>query len=188
MKITLGPENCLYPSLTVLVGANVDGKPTYLAIAWIGIMDTRIISVSSSANHHTNKGIKENKTFSVNIPSVDLVKETDYCGIVSGKHVDKGALFDNFYGKLGTAPMIKGCPIDMECRLMQTLEVPGSQEVFIGEIVETHCDEECLTEGRVDIARLRPFLFGIYDDAYWSVGENFAKAFVAGKDLKGLEC
>jgi flavin reductase (DIM6/NTAB) family NADH-FMN oxidoreductase RutF len=104
MKIKLGAKNCLYPVPTTLVGANVDGKPTYIAIAHIGIMDHGSISLSMGKSHYTNPGIKENKTFSVNIPSVEMVRETDYCGLVSGKNQDKSKIFEAFYGKLRRPP------------------------------------------------------------------------------------
>ncbi len=71
--------------------------------------------------HYTNTGIRKNGTFSVNIPSAEMVKETDYCGLLSGKDVDKAELFENFYGKLWTAPMIEECPLNIECRLIKTV-------------------------------------------------------------------
>ncbi len=132
---------------------------------------------------YTNAGIKENGTFSVNIPSVGMVKETDYCGLVSGKRVDKAELFENFYGKLGTAPMIRECPINMECRLIQTVDFPR-HDIFVGEIVETYCDEQCLTDGVVDLSKVRPILFAMNDRGYWKLGERFAQAWSIGKELK----
>ena len=80
MKMKLGPKNCLYPMPTTLVGALVKGKPNYITIAHVGIMDSTSVSLGMNKNHYTNQGIRENKTFSVNIPSAKLVKETDFCG------------------------------------------------------------------------------------------------------------
>jgi flavin reductase (DIM6/NTAB) family NADH-FMN oxidoreductase RutF len=88
----------------------VNGKPNYITIAHVGIMDPGTVSLSMSKAHYTNAGIKENGTFSVNIPSAKIVKETDYCGLMSGKNIDKASLFKTFYGKLKTAPMIEECP------------------------------------------------------------------------------
>ena len=107
----------------------------------------------------------------------------DYCVLVSGKRVDKSGLFENFYGKLGTAPMIKGCPINMECRLIQTVDFPR-HDVFVGEIVETYCDEQWLTDGVVDFSKVRPILFAMNDRGYWKLGERFAQAWRIGKELK----
>ena len=183
MKINLGAKNCLYPILTTLVGANVVGNPNYITIAHVGIMNHHSISLSMNKKHYTNAGIKENGTFSVNIPSVEMVKKADYCGIVSSKKVDKGKLFDNFYGKLKTAPMIKECPINMECRLIQMVDLP-QHDVFIGEVVETYCDEQYLTEGVVDFSKVRPILFVMNDKSYWKLGEQFATAWNIGNELK----
>src|SRR5512137_264508 len=100
MKAKLGAKNCLYPLPTVLVGANVGGKPNYVTIAHVGIMDPGSVSLGMNKAHYTNAGIKKNGTFSVNIPDESLVVKADYCGLVSGKKADKGALFKTFYGKL----------------------------------------------------------------------------------------
>jgi len=78
MKISLGAKNCLYPLPTTIVGATVNGKPNFLAIAHVGIMAGIDVSISMNKRHYTNAGIKENGTFSVNIPSWDMVEETDY--------------------------------------------------------------------------------------------------------------
>jgi flavin reductase (DIM6/NTAB) family NADH-FMN oxidoreductase RutF len=184
MKVKLGAKNCLYPMLTTLVGANVNVRPNYITITHVGIMDFGSISLGMNKAHYTNGGIKDNGTFSVNIPSVGMVKETDYCGLVSGKRVDKAELFENFYGKLGTAPMIRECPINMECRLIQTVDFPR-HDIFVGEIVETYCDEQCLTDGVVvDLSKVRPILFAMNDRGYWKLGERFAQAWSIGKELK----
>jgi hypothetical protein len=114
MKTKLGAVNCLYPLPAVLAGANLDGRPNFIAMAHVGIMDLGSVSMGMSKTHYTNAGIKANKTFSINIPSVALVKETDYWGIVSGRDADKARLFDVFYGTLKTAPMIRQCPACME--------------------------------------------------------------------------
>ena len=98
MKVKLGAKNCLYPMLTTLVGANVNGRPNYVTIAHVGIMDFGSISLGMNKAHYTNGGIKENGTFSVNIPSVGMVKETDYCGLVSGKRVERPSFSKTFTG------------------------------------------------------------------------------------------
>ncbi|MDY7039674.1 MAG: flavin reductase family protein [Chloroflexota bacterium] len=183
MKLKLGAKNCLYPMPTTLVGAIVNGKPNYITIAHVGIMDLGSISLGMNKRHYTNDGIKENGTFSVNVPSVEMVKETDYCGLVSGKKVDKGDLFESFYGRLKTAPMIRECPINMECRLIQTVDFPR-HDVFVGEIVETYCDEQYLTDGVVDFSKVQPILFVMNDKSYWKLGERFASAWNVGMELK----
>lgn len=183
MKTRLGARNCLYPMLTVLAGTNVHGQPNYNAMAHIGIMNVGSVSLAMNKVHYTNIGIRENKTFSINIPSVDMVKETDYCGIVSGRNVDKAALFENFYGTLKNAPMIKECPVNMECKLIKTVDFPN-HDIFVGEVVETYCDEQYLTDGIVDLAKVQPILFSMGDVGYWELGNRFARAWSIGKTLK----
>jgi len=96
---------------------------------------------------------------------------------------NKAELFEIFYGKLETAPMIKKCPINMECQLIKTVDFPN-HDIFVGEVVETYCDEECLTDGIVDFSKIRPILFVMNDRSYWKLGERFAKAWSIGKELK----
>jgi len=112
-----------------------------------------------------------------------MVKETDYCGLVSGKRVDKAALFKTFYGKLKTAPMIEECPINMECKLITTVDL-GNSYVFIGQVAATYCDEAVLTDGVVDFGKVQPILFVMNDRSYWKLGERFAKAWDVGKGLE----
>jgi flavin reductase (DIM6/NTAB) family NADH-FMN oxidoreductase RutF len=147
----------------------------------VGIVDSTSISVSVGKRKYSNGGIKEHGTFSVNIPSVDLVEKTDYCGSVSGRKTDKSALFTNFYGALETAPMIEECPINMACRVIQTLELT-THDAFVGEIVETYCDEAYLVDGKVDFARVQPILFTT-DSNYCKLGERFAQAWHVGRKL-----
>jgi flavin reductase (DIM6/NTAB) family NADH-FMN oxidoreductase RutF len=183
MKKELGVKNCLYPLPVTLVGADVAGKANFITIAHVGIMDLNSISLGMAKSHYTNAGIKENGTFGVSIPSIEMAQVSDYCGLVSGKTVDKSKLFDVFYGKLKTAPMIRKCPINMECRLMKTVDFP-KHDVFIGEIVETYVDEEYLTDGIVDFAKVQPILFVMNDTGYWKLGQRFANAWDIGKSLK----
>jgi flavin reductase (DIM6/NTAB) family NADH-FMN oxidoreductase RutF len=183
MKTRLGAKNCLNPMPITLVGATVNGEPNYITIAYVGIIEYSSISLDMNKAHYTNSGIKENGTFSVNIPSVDMVKKTDFCGLVSGREVNKGELFENFFGRLKTAPMIKECPINMECRLSRTFDFPN-HDVFVGEIVETYCDNKCLTDGIVDFCKVQPILFVMNDKTYYKLGQRLARAWSIGKELK----
>lgn len=182
MKKELGAANCLYPMPVTLVGALVDGKPNYITIAYVGIIDHGHVSLAMGKVHYTNDGIRENGTFSINLPSTSMVKEADYCGLVSGRKADKGALFETFFGVLETAPMIAGCPVNMECRLAQTIDMPR-HDVFVGEVVASYCDEEVASENGVDFSKVDPILFAMYDKSYFRMGERFADAWSVGKAL-----
>ena len=180
----IGAVNCLYPMPTVLVGAQVDGKPNFLTVAWVGIVAHNAISIASNKDHFTNVGIRQHQTFSVNIPSEAQVKETDYCGLVSGSRTDKSNLFECFYGSLKTAPMIATCPLCMECRVRQTLDI-DDHELFVGEIVQAYASESVLTAGTVDFAKVKPTLFELPTGHYWKLGEPLAKAWEVGRQLLG---
>jgi len=132
--------------------------------------------------HYTNSGITENGTFSVNIPSANMVEKVDYCGIVSSRKVDKSVLFETFYGKLKTAPMIKECPFSVECTLIQTVDLPMEQ-LFIGEIVAAYSEDRYLTDGIPDTAKMNPLLLIQPRKMYAAVGPDVAPAWDVGKKL-----
>src|SRR5660398_182810 len=75
MKIELGALNCLYPMPTTLVGAMVEDRPNFITIAHVGIMDPGSLSLGMSKAHYTNAGIKQCGTFSVNLPSAEMVRK-----------------------------------------------------------------------------------------------------------------
>jgi flavin reductase (DIM6/NTAB) family NADH-FMN oxidoreductase RutF len=168
-----------------LVGANVEGKPNFQAIAWFNILDydPYLIGVSSERSHYTNKGIKENKTFSVNIPTSNMASVTDYCGLHSGAEVDKSKIFDVFYGELHTAPMISEMPINVECKLVQTIESHHA-DFFIGEIVGVFVEEKHLVNDKPDLNSIDPLLYEDSSGSYWSLGKLLGKAFEIGCQFK----
>ena len=184
-KVKINPKTFLYPMPTVLVGANVNRKPNYITIAYCGIVNHNppCISVASSKRHYTNQGIRENGTFSVNIPSADQLLVADYCGITTGAKVDKSKLFEHFYGALETAPMIKECPLNLECRLIETVVIT-TMEAFIGEIVAVYSDDCYLTDGLPDITKIDPIIFAMHRNEYYRIGEYLGPAYEIGKKFK----
>ena len=182
----LGPVNALYPMPTTLVGATVNAKPNFLAVAHVGILNhgtPQYLSIGLNKSHHSNAGILENRTFSICLPSEDLMIQTDYCGIMTGKKTDKAALFDVFYGQLETAPMIRECPVTMELKLHDVLDFT-THDIFIGELVGTYADEAVLRDGKIDVSKLRPLLFDMASLQYWRLGEALGKCWNVGKSLK----
>lgn len=180
----LGPVNALYPMPTTLVGATVNQKPNFLAVAHVGILDHHHLSIGLGKIHYSNAGIHENRTFSICLPSEALIVETDYCGIMTGKKTDKAALFDIFYGELKTAPMIRQCFVNMELKLHDVLDFP-THDIFVGELVQTYADESMIVDGNIDIAKLKPLLFDMASKKYWSLGQPLGKCWNVGKSLKG---
>jgi len=183
-KTEITKETILYPMPCAVVGANVNGKPNYLTVAWFSMINFKplYIGIALGKTHYTNPGIKETGTFSVNIPSVHMVDVTDYCGMVSGKKFDKSKQFETFYGKLNTAPMIKECPYNMECTVVQTVDLP-MDEFFIGEITAIYSDDRYLTNGLPDMKKINPLILSMPGNSYYGVGEQVARAWNAGKKL-----
>jgi flavin reductase (DIM6/NTAB) family NADH-FMN oxidoreductase RutF len=187
-KVQLGPQTLLYPMPAFLVGADVDGKPNFMTAAWSGIACSTPPMLTVALQHHrfTLKGMKEKGVFSINVPSAALVKETDYCGIVSGSKEDKVAAcgFQVFYGVLKSAPMIEECPVNLECKLMHTLHL-GSHTLVVGQIEEVHVSEECLSQGEPDVLKIDPLIYCTgADKAYYAFGRRVAQAFSVGKEIK----
>jgi flavin reductase (DIM6/NTAB) family NADH-FMN oxidoreductase RutF len=190
-KVTMDIKTLVYPMPAFLIGANVDGKPNFMTAAWsgIGASDPPTITVGIQHSRYTLKGIKQNMTFSVNVPSVDLVKETDYCGMESGAKVDKvkACKFKVFYGKLATAPLIEQCPVNLECKVLHMLDA-GSHILVVGRIEETYVSEDCLTDGRPDVDKIKPFAFTPEPGGgYRALGKVVGKAFSNGRELTGTK-
>jgi len=188
-KVLLGPTTLVLPTPAFLIGTSVDGQPNFMAAAWSGVVnsDPPMISVAVRPARHTHLGISRNSTFSVNVPSVDLIRETDYCGIRSGSKVDKVAVckFKIFYGKLDTAPLIEQCPVNLECRVVQTLEL-GSHTLFIGQVEETHISDDCLMDGKPDIGKIQPLIYAPEPARqYFAFGEVAGQGFRVGLELEG---
>jgi flavin reductase (DIM6/NTAB) family NADH-FMN oxidoreductase RutF len=187
-KIKLGAQTLLYPMPAFLIGANVADKANFMTAAWSGIANSNppMVTVALQHHRHTLKGIKENGTFSVNVPSENQVKETDYCGIVSGAKEDKAAEcgFTVFYGELKNAPLIGQCPLNLECKVVHMLNL-GSHTLVVGQIAETHVSEACTTEGLPDVTKVKPVIYCPGSEKrYHGIGQALAQAFSAGKDIK----
>jgi flavin reductase (DIM6/NTAB) family NADH-FMN oxidoreductase RutF len=183
-KIKIDNNSFVYPMPMSLVGAVVDGKVNFMAVGWVSRVNFKppMIGVALGG-HYTNKGIEEQREFSVNVPGISMIEKTDYCGLVSGSRTDKSGLFDIFYGELKGAPMIKDCPVCMACKVIEIVRLP-SNTLFISEIVEAYSEEQYLTDGHPDVKKINPFTLTMPDNGYWTVGDNVGRAWSAGKILK----
>jgi flavin reductase (DIM6/NTAB) family NADH-FMN oxidoreductase RutF len=183
-KINIGNNVYVYPMPVTLVGAQVEGKANFMAVGWVSRVNANppYIGIGINKNHYTTKGILENGSFSVNFPSADMAKKTDYSGIVSGKKEDKSRLFEIFYGELDIAPMIKECPLNLECGLVETMEFPTNY-FFVGEILEAYSEEQYLTQGKPDIEKMKPLLLTMPDNCYWTIGDYKGAAWKTGMSL-----
>lgn len=167
------------PFPTVLVGAEVNGKPNYATLGAYGVVSQKpVLYVSLKSTHYTTSGVKETGFFSVNIPSSDLVQKTDFCGSTSGHTVDKSGVFTPFYDVLGKAPMIQECPMNFLCKVVQTIPIYDF-EMFLGEIVGVYVNEQCLTNGRPDPIKINPMI--LLDTNYCDLGQVVGTVFKACK-------
>jgi len=184
-KINIGNNVFVYPMPVTLVGTQVEGRVNFMTVGWISRVNANppYIGIGINKNHYTAIGILENGGFSVNFPSADMVEKTDYCGIVSGRKEDKSKLFEVFYGKFETAPMIKECPLNLECGLVETMEFPTNY-LFVGEILAAYSEEQYMTDGKLDIEKMKPLLLTMPDNSYWTVGDYKKPAWKTGMSLK----
>ena len=168
--------NLLSPLPIILVGALVKGRPNFLVIGYSCPFDfAKYIFFSLYKKRYTRAGIHENKSFSVNIPSRELLAETKVCGSKSGKDFDKSTLFDIFYGELKTAPMISQCPITIECELYETLDHGEQSEGVVGRVVKSYVDSDCIIDGKLDMRKVDPIIWSIGgDNHYYELGDRIS--------------
>lgn len=174
-KKQIKPDAALFPLPVVLVTCtDPSGKPNIITLAWVGMVcsEPPTLSISIRPHRHSYKLIKEQREFTVNIPTVDIMKEADICGMVSGRDSDKfkATGLTPEPAKFVKAPLIKECPVALECRVKHSMSL-GTHEMFIAEIVAAHVDESVMTaSGKVDYAKARPFSYNWGE--YWSLKEK----------------
>ena len=178
------PSEALYPAPIVLIScSDVDNqRADIITIAWCGVACSKpqLLSVSIRPSRHSYKLIKQTGDFVVNIPAKRLLKKVDMCGIRSGKDTDKFKLcsFTMRPSSKISSPMIEECPVNIECRLKETLKL-GSHDMFIGEVLAVHIDDAIIDkEGRVDYKKAEPFVYN--QGEYWDLGENIGSYGCSG--------
>lgn len=187
-KVSLGKNSMMFPMPLGLVGVNVtDNRPNFTTVGSIATasLDPPMVSFSLNKVRFSNKFIREKKVFSINFPSANLTDKVDYCGLVSGQRIDKSSLFQIFHGSLPDAPMIKECPLCMECKLFAVVELPKN-ELFIGQIVDSFSEQKYLTNGRPDLEKLKLYTLNFADSSYRTSGVVVGKAFCDGAKLAPL--
>jgi flavin reductase (DIM6/NTAB) family NADH-FMN oxidoreductase RutF len=172
MKIKKKPYTALFPCPVVLVTC-VDsaGKPNIITLAWAGTVcsEPPTVGLGIRPTRYSNKLIENSKEFVVNIPTAKILKETDYCGVTSGKDTNKFSETKLTQEKADKvkAPLIRECPVNMECVLNDKISL-GAHDLFLGEIVQVHLDQDILDEkGNIDFAKADPFTYN--QGEYWSM-------------------
>lgn len=185
MKRRLEHKNlfCL-PWTQTILGTHFQGAANFMALDWLTRVNFNpaMLGICVNQGHASHEAIVATGEFSVNVPSRDMVAITDYTGLVSARRVDKSSLFEVFYGKLSAAPMIRQCPLSMECRVTQRVDLP-TNGFFIAEIVDIYTEDRFLTDNKPDVEKIKPFLLTMPDNRYWAVGESLGRAWDAGKSL-----
>ena len=173
-KKNIGATLALYPCPVIVVGAMVDGKPTWTLAAHAGTVAHTHLMVSLVQAHYINKGIRENGKYSVNIVDESWLKQADRMGTISGNNVDKSDAFSWTMGENG-APLIDDAKVSIEC------EVDGNYELehfdhFIAKILATYADDSVLNgEGKIDYRLFKPVLFEFPTYEYYATGEPVGK-------------
>jgi len=184
---SLPPATLLFPTPVVLV-TSVDekGKANIITLAWVGVVNSEppTIGISIRPGRFSHGCVKRSREFVVNLPSEEMVRKVDACGILSGKDTDKFASmgWKQVAAQKVKPPLIDECPVQMECTVRDIISL-GSHDLFLGEIVALHVKEEIQKEkDRIDIAKARPLVFCPGANEYWSLGKGIGHyGFTKGK-------
>lgn len=145
MKFSIEPDTILAPLPAIMVSCGTMKSANITTVAWTGIINSNppLVYVSLRNTRKSHEIIKDKGEFVINIPNKDLVWQVDFCGTKSGKNVDKftEAKLDKEPAKIVKAPLIKQCPINIECKVIEIKQL-GSHDMFIAEIVNVNADEE----------------------------------------------
>ena len=178
MKVKKNPFAALFPCPVVLVTCtNSAGSHNIITLAWVGVICSNppTISLGIRPDRYSYQLIEDVGEFVVNIPTKKILKEVDYCGVVSGKDVNKFSEtgLTTEPAKLIKPPLISECPVNLECILKQKISV-GTHDLLLGEIVQVQVDQDILNErGEIDFTRVKPLVFN--QGEYWSLDQKLEK-------------
>lgn len=178
MKKSLGVKAELYPKPALVIGSyDKEGKPNMMTAAWVGICNSDPLSIAVSMRPATYSygNVTASKSFTVNIPSSEMVKYVSYVGRFSGNDVDKfkETGLTAIRGEFVNAPYVKEFPIVIECELTAFHDL-GSHRQFIGKVIDVKADKAILNaEGRVDINLLNPLIYA--GGSYYETGRLIEK-------------
>ena len=170
-KIDFKPGNMLYPLPAVLVTVRgAEGRDNMLTIAWVGTVCTNppMLYISVRPERYSYHALKDSGEFVVNLTTADMARAVDYCGVRSGKDVDKfevTGLTRRDAAKVNV-PVIEDSPVNIECRVRDVLEL-GSHHMFLADVVHVTVDDRYMDEkGTFHLERANPLVYshGIYCD------------------------
>jgi flavin reductase (DIM6/NTAB) family NADH-FMN oxidoreductase RutF len=186
MKVSKGPTTLLFPCPVALITCRDDeGRDDIITLAWVGVAcsDPPTIGIGIRTSRYSRELIEQSGEFVVNIPTEDQLARTDFCGMISGRDADKWDVtgFTRESARKVRAPMIRECPVNLECVVKESVEL-GSHRLYLGEVVDTHIDEDVLNaERRIDYAKVAPIVYNARE--YWSLGRRIG-TYGFAKDTK----
>lgn len=168
------PGNMLYPLPVVMVSvADKNGRNNILTVAWAGTICTNpaMVSISVRPERYSYSILKETGEFVLNLTTKELVYATDYCGVKSGRDVDKFKEMNltALVASQVSAPLIAESPVNIECRVRDVLEL-GSHDMFIADVVAVHADEKYMDEkGKFHLEKAEPIVYS--HGTYFACGD-----------------
>lgn len=185
MRKNFGSKSWLYPMPVLIVAAyDEQGMPNAMNAAWGGMFTDEHIGICISEGHKTTKNILATKAFTVSMATVEQLAACDYVGIVSGnREPDKfsKAGFTALRSEVVNAPIIEQLPMTLECEMVS---YDKESNHLVGRIVNVSADEKILTDGKIDLGKLRPITYDPINHHYIALGEVAGNAFSDGKKLK----
>ena len=169
------PGNMLYPLPVVMVSmADKNGKTNIITIAWAGTVCTNppMVSISVRPERYSYPILKETGEFVINLTTKELAFATDYCGVKSGRDVDKfkEMKLTPLKAKEVMAPLIQESPVNLECRVREILPL-GSHHMFLADVVAVHADEKYMDEKhKFHLEKAEPIVYS--HGAYLACGEQ----------------
>ena len=186
MRKDFGKKTVITP-LPVLILATYDenGVPNAMNAAWGGQYDSSEIFVSL-AKHKTTDNLILKKAFTVSFATADTVEESDYFGIESGRNTDKIKTvgFTAVKSAYVDAPVIEQYPLTLECTVKELIE-DKTGYILIGEVVNLSADESILTNGQIDLGKMKPIMFDSASNTYRVIEGVVADAFACGRKFLG---
>jgi len=135
--------------VVLITSRNKNGDENVFTVGWTGTLCTKppVLSISVRPERLSYEYIKETMEFVVNLPTSSMVKAVDYCGVKSGKTVDKIKEMNFNLGESTNinVPYIKECPVNIECRVREIMSL-GTHDVFIADVLGSHVDESLIDE------------------------------------------
>jgi flavin reductase (DIM6/NTAB) family NADH-FMN oxidoreductase RutF len=190
MKKQLGPSDVIFPVPAALIVSGINEDANIITIARIGIPTPTppTIGISVKNSRYSLGLIRKTGEFSVNIPPASLFKAVDYCGMATGRKRNKfeDVGFTPVESLKIKPPIIKECPYNIECKVMHDVMI-GDWALILGEIVETHIDEDKADASKhmgVDISKINPLVYCARVREYWTMGNMLGFGLQAGKEIK----